>query len=68
MKSWPVDNWSTSKQSSSKQKCRGESMVAFFFMKSALMKPVTLETGTMMNASWYVNAYLPQVFSAMSER
>ena len=39
-----------------------------FFIKSSLIKSVTLETGTMVNASWYVNTYLPQVFSAMSER
>ena len=43
-------------------------MVAVFFMKSGLIKPVPLETGATVNASWYVNTYLPQVFSAMSER
>ena len=37
-------------------------------MKSALMKPVALETGTMVNASWYVNTCLPQVFSVLCER
>ena len=43
-------------------------MVAVFFMKSALIKPVPLEKGATMNASWYVNTCLPQVFSAVSER
>ena len=43
-------------------------MVAVFFMKSGLIKSVPLETGATVNASWYVNACLPQVFSAMSER
>ena len=43
-------------------------MVAAFFMKSGLIKPVSLDTGATMNASWYVNTCLPQVFSAMSKR
>ena len=37
-------------------------------MKSALIKPVLLETGATVNASWYVNTCLPQVFSAVSQR
>ena len=43
-------------------------MVAVFFMKSALIKPVPLETGATVNASWYVNTCLTQVFSPVSER
>ena len=43
-------------------------MVAVFFMKSSLGKVVPLKTGAMVNASWYVNTCLPQVFSAVSER
>ena len=43
-------------------------MVAVFFMKSSLIKPVPLGTGATVNASWYVNACLPQVFSAVCER
>ena len=43
-------------------------MVAVFFMKSGLIKPVPLETDVMVNASWYVNTCLPQVFSAVSEQ
>ena len=43
-------------------------MVAVFFMKSALIKPVSLETGATVNTSWYVNICLPQVFSAVYER
>ena len=43
-------------------------MVADFFMKSDLIKAVPLETGAMVNASWYVNTCLPQVFSVVSER
>ena len=43
-------------------------MVAVFFMKSGLIKLVPLETGAMVNASWYVNTCLPQVFSTVSER
>ena len=33
-------------------------MVAVFFMKSALIKPVPLETGATVNGSWYVNTWL----------
>ena len=33
-------------------------MVGVFFMKSGLIKPVSLETGAMVNASWYVNTCL----------
>ena len=39
-------------------------MVAVFFMKSGLIKPVPLETGAMVNASWYINTCSAQVFSA----
>ena len=48
-------------------KVPGKRMVAVFFMKSGLIKPVPLERGATMNASWYVNTYLPQVFSVVSE-
>ena len=37
-------------------------------MKSGLIKAVPLETSATMNASWYVNTCLPQVFSAVSGR
>ena len=37
-------------------------------MKSALIEPVPLEADATVNASWYVNTCLPQVFSAMSKR
>ena len=43
-------------------------MVAVFFIKSGLIKTVPLETGVMVNTSWYVNTCLPQIFSAVSER
>ena len=43
-------------------------MVAIFYLKSGLIKPVLLETGATVNASWYVNTCLPQVFSVVSER
>ena len=43
-------------------------MVAVFFMKPGIIKPVLLETGATVNSSWYVNTCLPQVFSAVSER
>ena len=33
-------------------------MVAVFFMKSGLIKRVTLETAATMNAIWYVNTCL----------
>ena len=67
MKRLPVDNWTTSTQSSSK-KSAGKRMVAVCFMKSGLIKAVPLETGATANASWYVNTYLWQVFSGVSER
>ena len=62
---------STTDQSPSKvnrNKSVGKRMMAVFFMKSGLIKLVPLETGAMVNASWYVNTCLPQVFSAVSER
>ena len=43
-------------------------MVAVFFMKSGLIKPVPLETSATVNAGWYLNTCLPRVFSAVSER
>ena len=43
-------------------------MVAVVFMKSGLIKPVPLERGVRVNASWYVNTCLAQVFSTVSER
>ena len=43
-------------------------MMTVFSMKSALIKPVPLETGATVNASWYVNTCLPQAFSAVSEQ
>ena len=46
----------------------GKKWWQFFFIKSALIKPVPLETGATMNASWYDNICLRQVFSAVSER
>ncbi|CAF3177204.1 unnamed protein product [Rotaria sp. Silwood2] len=49
-------------------KSAGKRMVAIFFMKSGLIKSVPLETGATVNASWYVNTCLPQVFKAVSER
>ncbi|CAF1130283.1 unnamed protein product [Rotaria sordida] len=49
-------------------KSAGKRMAAIFFMKSGLIKSVPLETGTTVNASWYVNTCLPQVFKAVSER
>ena len=33
-------------------------MVTGFFMKSSLIKPVPLERGATMNASWYVSTRL----------
>ncbi|CAF4782647.1 unnamed protein product, partial [Rotaria sp. Silwood2] len=49
-------------------KSAGKRMVAIFFMKSDLTKSVPLEIGATVNASWYVNTCLPQVFKAVSER
>ena len=43
-------------------------MVAVFFMIPGLIQPVPLETDATVNASWYVNTYLSQVFSAVPER
>ena len=37
-------------------------------MKSGFIKAVSLETGATMDASWYVNTCLWQIFSAVSER
>ena len=37
-------------------------------MKSGLIQPVPLETSATVNASWYINTCLPQVFLIMSER
>ena len=51
-----------------RSKSAGKRMVATFFMKSGLIKAVPLETGATVNASWYVDTCLPQVFSAVSER
>ena len=51
-----------------RNKSVGKKMVAVFFMKSSLIKPVPLEAGAMTNASWYVNTCLPQVFSDVSEQ
>ena len=42
MKSLPVDNWSTSKQSSSKEKYWEKNGGSFFLMKSGLIKLVPL--------------------------
>ena len=42
-------------------------MVAIFFMKSGLIKSIPLETGATINASWYVNICLPQVFKTVLE-
>ena len=66
MKSLLVDNWSMSKKSSSKQKCRAKNG-DIFFMKSGLIKPVPLKTGATVNASWYVNTCLWQVLSEQRE-
>ena len=49
-------------------KSAGKRMVAVFFMKSGLIKPVPLEIGATVNDRWYVNTCLWQVFAAMSER
>ncbi|CAF4608607.1 unnamed protein product, partial [Rotaria sp. Silwood2] len=49
-------------------KSAGKRMVAIFFMKSGLIKSVQLETCATVNASWYINTCLPQVFKAVSER
>ena len=41
-----------------RNKSVGKRMVAVFFMKSALIKAVPLETGATVNAIWYVNTCL----------
>ncbi|CAF1549287.1 unnamed protein product [Adineta ricciae] len=46
----------------------GKRMVAFFFMKSGLIKSVTLESDQNITAAWYVNHCLPQLFEAVSQR
>jgi histone-lysine N-methyltransferase SETMAR len=51
-----------------RNKSSDKRMVAIFFMKSGLIKSVPLEAGVTVNASWYVNTCLPQVFKAVSER
>ena len=51
-----------------RKKSAEKRMVAAFFKKSALIKVVPLERGGRVNASWCVNTYLWQVFSAVSER
>ena len=51
-----------------RNKSVGKRMVPVFFMKSGLIQPVPLETGTTVNASWYVNTCLPQVLSVVCER
>jgi histone-lysine N-methyltransferase SETMAR len=51
-----------------RNKSSGKRMVAVFFMKSSLIKAVPLETGETLNASWYINTCLPQVFKTVSER
>ncbi|CAF1403876.1 unnamed protein product [Rotaria sp. Silwood1] len=51
-----------------RNKSAGKRMVAIFFMKSGLIKSVPLETDATVNANWYVNTCLPQVFTAVSER
>ena len=43
-------------------------VVAVFFMRSSLIKPVPLERDGRVNASWYVKTCLWQVFLAVSER
>ncbi|CAF1222079.1 unnamed protein product [Rotaria magnacalcarata] len=45
-----------------RNKSAGKRIVAIFFMKY-----VPLETGATVNASWYANTCLPQVFTAVSE-
>ena len=51
-----------------RNKSGGKRMVAVFFMNSDLIKPVSLETGATVNASWYVKRCLWQVLSAVSEQ
>ncbi len=42
-------------------------MVSLFFMKSGLIECIPFEPGDTVNASWYVNVYLPHVFRAVSK-
>ena len=51
-----------------RNKSSGKRMVAIFFMKTGLIKPIVLESGQTVNANWYVNHCLPEVFKAVSER
>ena len=46
----------------------GKRMVAIFFMKSGLIKPIPLESGATANADWYANLCLPEVLKTVSER
>ena len=51
-----------------RNKSSGKRMVAIFFMKSGLITPIPLESGQTVNANWYVNHCLPEVFKVVSER
>jgi len=42
-------------------------MMAIFFMKSDFIKSIPLEPDATINASWYVNICLPQVFKIVLE-
>ena len=71
LKQQSTDCLSTIDQHPSKvhrNKSAGKRMVAVIFMKSCLIKLVLLETDATVNADWYVNTCLPQVFSVVSER
>ena len=46
----------------------GKRMVAIFFMKSGLIESIPLESGASVNADWYVNNCLSQVFDVVSRR
>jgi [histone H3]-lysine36 N-dimethyltransferase SETMAR len=46
----------------------GKRMVAIFFMKSGLIESIPLESGASVNADWYVNNCLSQVFDVVSQR
>ncbi|CAF3374291.1 unnamed protein product [Rotaria sp. Silwood2] len=48
-------------------KSSGKQMVTIFFIKSGLIKYIPLEPGDIINATWYVNICVPQVFKAVSE-
>jgi hypothetical protein len=43
-------------------------MVAIFFMKSGLIEWIPLEPGKTINASWYINICLSQVFKIVLAR